>query len=202
MAKPLTETPDEPETITIEFNKGMPVGLNGEEKTPVQFLTELNKIAGKHGIGVSDIIESRLVGMKIRGVYEAPAATTIYKAHHILETLCLDHEMLNLKQALKKNYADIIYNAQWFTQSREALDAFFVTTQKNVTGTVKLKLYKGNIVPQGVKSAASLYMSDFATFEEDEVYTQADAEGFINLFSLPAKIYGMVHKKKGGEGET
>ena len=194
MTKPLENASNSSEIISIGFRKGIPISLNGIEEKPLELLSKLNKIAGKHGIGVTDIVESRLVGMKIRGVYEAPAATVIYKTHHILETICLDKDMLALKQSLRQKYAHIIYNGQWFTQSREALDAFFKTTQQNVTGLVIVKLYKGNIVFQSVESPFSLYKHEFATFEEDEVYTQADAKGFINLFSLSAKIYGLVNK--------
>ena len=194
MTKKLEQTPNKSETITLAFNQGVPVAINNEKKSSIKILSELNQLAGKHGIGVSDIIESRLVGMKIRGVYEAPAATVIYKAHHALETICLDRQMLALKQSLKPQYANIVYNGQWFTQSKEALDVFFAETQKNVTGSIKLKLYKGNVIVQGLKSPFSLYNHAFATFEEDDVYTQADAEGFINLFSLSARIYGFIHK--------
>ncbi len=192
---PLEQTPDYEDVLTIDIKQGIPIGIDGIMKEPQELLSELNQRAGQHGIGVVDIMESRLVGMKIRGVYEAPAAAVIYKAHHILETLCLDRQMLHMKQSLKQSYADIIYNGQWFTQSRDALDAFFNVTQKHVNGSVRLKLYKGNIIPQGMKSPNSLYNSEFATFEEDDVYTQADAEGFINLFALPAQIYGIVHKR-------
>jgi len=191
----LDKTPDAPEFVTIDFQNGVPTALNGVKRKGKTLLTELNAIGGKHGIGVQDIIESRLVGMKIRGIYEAPAATIVYKAHHMLETLCLERDMLNLKQSLKSQYANIIYEGRWFSQSKEALDAFFDVTQKNVTGSVKLKLYKGNILFAGITSPYSLYNLPLATFEEDEVYNQADAEGFINLFSLSAKVYGAVHKR-------
>jgi argininosuccinate synthase len=134
-------------------------------------------------------------------VYESPAATVIYKAHHILETLCLDKDMLSLKQSMQQKYAHIVYNGQWFSQSRMALDTFFETTQQNVTGSVKLKLYKGNIIFQGAESPFSLYKQEFATFEENDVYTQADAEGFINIFSLPARIYGFVNKCEKQDGQ-
>jgi argininosuccinate synthase len=196
MTKQLEKAPDKAEFLTIEFIKGVPVALNGKKLPSVSILSNLNTLAGKHGIGVSDIVESRLVGMKTRGVYEAPAATVIYKAHHALETICLDRHMLSLKQSLKGQYANIVYNGQWFTQVREALDAFFTETQKNVTGIVKLKLYKGNVIVQGMQSPYSLYHQAFATFEEDNVYTQADAEGFIKLFALSSQIYGTVHNKR------
>lgn len=194
MTTPLDQTPDNSDVAIIEFDKGVPIALNNENLSSIALLSKLNHLAGKHGIGVSDIIESRLVGMKIRGVYEAPAAAVLHKAHKTLENLCLDRDMLDLKQSLKQKYANIIYNGQWFTQSREALGAFFTETQKNVTGSVELRLYKGNIVIQWMKSPYSLYHPGFATFEDDNVYTQSDAEGFINLFSLSSQIYGMVHR--------
>ena len=169
--------------------------FNKIKKSPESILSELNELGGKHGIGVCDIIENRLVGMKIRGIYEAPAATLIYKAVHILETICLDKNMLHLKQSLKAEYANIVYEGRWFSQSRKALDAFFNVTSQHITGSVKLKLYKGNIIFAGVESINSLHNLELATFEEDgDAYNQSDAEGFINLFSLPAKVYGVIHK--------
>ena len=191
---PLEKTIASEEIISIEFDQGIPVGLNGVKKEPVFLLKELNELGGKHGIGVCDIIESRLVGMKIRGVYESPAAALIYKASHTLEMLCLDRNMLRLKQALKAEYANIVYEGRWFSQSRKALDAFFNVTQKHVTGSVKFKLYKGNIIFAGVTSPYSLHDQELATFERDNIYNQSDAEGFINLFSLSANVYGKVHK--------
>ena len=175
----LEDTPDTPETISIEFKDGIPIKLNNKNISAVELLNELNKKAGRHGIGISDIIESRFIGMKIRGVYETPAATVLYKAHHILETLCLDRATFDLKQYLSQVYANIIYEGRWFSHIREAIDAFVDVTQKYVTGTVKLKLFKGNIVQDGVTSPFSLYNAQFATFEHDKVYNQADAEGFI-----------------------
>lgn len=195
MTNILEETPDEAEHISISFEKGIPVAINGEKLSGFELLDKLNKIAGKHGIGVNDIVENRLVGMKIRGIYEAPAAAVLYKAHHILETLCLEKYMLQLKQSMKQTYANIVYEGRWFTQTKEALDAFIDVSQKNVTGEVKLKLYKGNMIHEGVTSPYSLHDFNLATFEEDEDYDQADAEGFINLFSLSAKVYGTVHNK-------
>ncbi len=194
MTQVIEKTPNESEIISIEFEQGIPVAINGVKKEPIELLNTLNKIAGIHGIGVADIIENRLVGMKIRGVYEAPAATVLYHAHHILETLCLDKNMLHLKQSLHQAYANIVYEGRWFSQSRQALDAFFNITQKNISGTVKLKLFKGNIIFAGVTSPYTLHNPELATFEKDAIYNQADAQGFINLFSLPAKVYGMVHK--------
>lgn len=193
MTTPLEETPNETEIISIEFECGVPIALNGKSMAAIQLLNELNKIAGNHGIGVADIVENRLIGMKIRGVYEGPAAAVLYKAHHMLEALCLERNMLHLKQSLKQAYANIVYEGRWFSQSREALDAFIEVTQKHATGTVNLKLYKGNIISHGMTSPYSLHNPELATFEEDEVFNQADAEGYINLFSLSAKVYGMVH---------
>ena len=195
MATPLEKVTANEELISIEFEKGIPIGFNKIKKSPESILSELNELGGKHGIGVCDIIENRLVGMKIRGIYEAPAATLIYKAVHILETICLDKNMLHLKQSLKAEYANIVYEGRWFSQSRKALDAFFNVTSQHITGSVKLKLYKGNIIFAGVESINSLHNLELATFEEDgDAYNQSDAEGFINLFSLPAKVYGVIHK--------
>lgn len=194
MTSLIENTPDQPESITLDFEQGVPVGLNGQMLKPIQLLSALNTIAGKHGIGVSDILENRLVGMKSRGVYEAPAATVILNAHHRLETLCLDRNMLHLKHSLQQAYANLVYEGRWFSQSRKALDAFIKVTQQYVTGSVKLKLFKGNVTPQGMSSPFSLYNPALATFEKDEVYNQKDAEGFINLFSLSAKIYGTMHQ--------
>lgn len=194
MTSTLEQTPNTAETISIDFKHGIPVKLNGESLTPIELLTKLNKKAGIHGIGVADIVENRLVGMKIRGVYEGPAAAVLYKAHHALETLCLDRAMLHLKQSLKQAYANIVYEGRWFSQSKEALDAFIDVSQKHVTGTVKLKLFKGNVIQDGMTSPYSLHSPALATFEEDTEYNQADAEGFINLFSLSAKVYGMIHR--------
>jgi len=199
MTTPLAQTPNEPETISIDFESGVPIALNKKKMNPVALLKELNQLAGKHGIGVADLVENRLIGMKIRGIYEAPAAAVIYKAHCMLESLCLDRNILHLKQSLQQAYANIAYEGRWFSQSREALDAFITVTQKHVTGSVKLKLFKGNIIPSGMTSPFSLYHPDFATFEADEVYNHADAEGFINLFSLSAKIYGLTHQENNNE---
>lgn len=197
MTETIEQASEKPEMITLDFNQGVPVALNGEVLQPVQLLKKLNTLAGKHGIGVSDLIENRLVGMKIRGVYEAPAATVIYKAHQMLESLCLDKETLHLKQSLQQTYAKIVYEGRWFSPVKDAIDAFINKTQEHITGQVQLKLYKGNMVPAGMTSPLSLHHKDYATFEEDEVYHQADAAGFIRLFSLPAKVYCLVH----GEGK-
>lgn len=193
MTKSIQNAPDLAEEVSLEFNKGVPVALNGECLDPVSLLKKLNIIAGLHGIGVQDLVENRLVGMKIRGVYEAPAATVIYKAHQMLESLCLDKDTLHLKQNLSQTYAKIVYEGRWFSPVKKSLDAFFDESQKYMSGQVKLSLYKGNIIPCGMSSSYSLHNLDYATFEQDDVYKQQDAEGFINLFSLPAKIYGLVH---------
>lgn len=194
MTKSIEETPDKPEIISIQFKKGIPVSVNHLEMSPVALLNYLNKIAGLHGIGVADLVENRLVGMKIRGVYEAPAAAVLYKARKMLESLCLDRATLHLKQSMQASYANLVYEGRWFTPSKEALDAFIDVTQRHVTGTVTFKLYKGNIISCGMQSPFSLHQPALATFEEDCVYNQQDAEGFINLFSLSAKVYGTVHK--------
>lgn len=195
MTQPLEFTPDEPEIITLDFQKGVPVALNGQTLEPVDLLRILNQKAGVRGIGVADLIENRLVGMKIRGIYEAPAATVLYKAHKMLESLCLDRATLHLKQSLQQTYANLVYEGRWFSQAKQALDALIEVTQQHITGQVKLKLFKGNMISCGMESPFSLHNPAFATFEEDEVYNQQDAEGFINLFALSAKVYGMVHRQ-------
>jgi argininosuccinate synthase len=200
MTASVEQTPNIAELISIDFKHGVPVAFNNKAMQPVALLNKLNEKAGMHGIGVADIVENRLVGMKIRGVYEAPAAAVLYKAHQMLESLCLDRATLHLKQSLQQTYANLVYEGRWFTQTREALDALIDVTQKHVTGTVKLKLFKGNIIPLGMTSPFSLHNPALATFAEDSVYNQQDAEGFINLFSLSAKVYGMVHN--GGSHES
>lgn len=193
MANKLEETPNEAEKITLTFDKGVPVAVDSKTLRPLELLNYLNLKAGKHGIGVSDLIENRLVGMKIRGIYEAPAAAVIYKAHKMLESLCLDKATLHLKQSLQAAYANLVYEGRWFSQTRQALDAFFAVTQQHVSGEVRLKLFKGNVLASGMTSPYSLHQASLATFEEDSVYNQQDAQGFINLFSLPAKVYSKVH---------
>jgi argininosuccinate synthase len=199
MTNPIEHTPDNAETISINFKQGIPIALNNIKLDPVSLLNTLNAKAGEHGIGVADIIENRLIGMKIRGIYEAPAAAVLYKAHQMLESLCLDRATLHLKQSIQSTYANLVYEGRWFTQTKEALDALINVTQKHITGTVKLKLFKGNIISCGMHSLFSLHQPALATFEEDNIYNQHDAEGFINLFSLSAKVYGMVHQ--GGSDE-
>ncbi|MGL5742359.1 MAG: argininosuccinate synthase [Legionella sp.] len=194
MTNSLEQTPDDPELVSIDFEQGVPVALNAKKMSPVELLKALNQIAGLHGIGVADLVENRLVGMKIRGIYEAPAAAVLYKAHQMLESLCLDRSTLHLKQSLQQTYANLVYEGRWFSHTKKALDALIDVIQEHVTGTVNLQLFKGNMIPFGMHSPFSLHDPALATFEEDNVYNQQDAEGFINLFSLSAKVYGMVHK--------
>lgn len=194
MTAPISQTPDEEEIIILDFKEGIPVALNEQELSPVELLNVLNKKAGAHGIGVADIVENRLVGMKIRGIYEAPAAAVLYKAHKLLESLCLTRSTLHLKQSLQQTYANLVYEGRWFSQTKQALDALIDVTQEHITGRIKLKLFKGNIIPDGMQSPYSLHNTELATFEEDSVYNQKDAEGFINLFSLSAKVYSQVHQ--------
>lgn len=189
------QAPDKPTYIKIGFEKGIPTTLDGKKLNGVEMVSALNKIGGKNGIGIVDIVENRLVGMKSRGVYETPGGTILYHAHEVLETITLDKETLRVKQHLAIKFADIVYNGQWFTPLREAMSAFFTETQKTVTGEVKLKLYKGNIINAGVISQYSLHDEEVVTFGEDNVYNQADAVGFINLFGLPVKVRANMEKK-------
>ena len=189
------QAPDKPSYITIGFEKGIPTTIKGKELNGVEMVEALNKIGGKNGIGIVDIVENRLVGMKSRGIYETPGGTILYHAHEVLESITLDKETLRVKQHLAIKFADIVYNGQWFTPLREAMSAFFTETQKTVTGEVKLKLYKGNIINAGVKSPYSLHDEEVVTFGEDNVYNQADALGFINLFGLPVKVRANMEKK-------
>ena len=189
------QAPDKPAYIKIGFEKGIPTTLDGKKLNGVEMVTTLNKIGGKNGIGIVDIVENRLVGMKSRGIYETPGGTILYHAHEVLETITLDKETLRVKQHLAIKFADIVYNGQWFTPLREAMSAFFTETQKTVTGEVKLKLYKGNIINAGVKSPYSLHDEEVVTFGEDNVYNQMDALGFINLFGLPVKVRANMEKK-------
>lgn len=182
------QAPDTPTYITLTFEKGIPVALNGEKMDGVTLVKTLNKLGGDNGIGLLDIVENRLVGMKSRGVYETPGGTILYHAHEVLETICLDKTTQHYKQKLALEFADLVYNGQWYTPLREAMSAFVDKTQETVTGEVKLKLYKGNLINAGVTSPYSLYSEEVATFDEDHVYNQADAEGFINLFGLPIAV--------------
>ena len=189
------QAPDKPTYVEIEFEKGKPVALDGKKMSAKEIILALNKVGGANGIGLLDIVENRLVGMKCRGVYETPGGEILYKAHSYLETLCLDKYTSHKKQELSVCFAELVYNGQWFTPLREALTAFVDKTQENVTGKVRLKLYKGNIIKAGAWSDYSLYSEEIATFGEDHVYNQADAPGFINLFGLPIKVQAEVLQK-------
>jgi argininosuccinate synthase len=188
------KAPNTPEIVALKFEKGIPVAVNGKKLGPVELVQALNRIAGRHGIGRVDIVENRLVGMKSRGVYEAPAATLLYFAHRELESLALDRDTLHAKELIGPRYAELVYNGQWHTPLRRALDAFVNETQKVVTGEVRLKLYKGNIIVQGRKSPHSLYWQKLASFEAEDIYNQSDAEGFINLFGLPLKVAALLRR--------
>ncbi len=189
---PPEKAPDKAEYVEIEFEKGIPVALNGKKMSPLKIIEEANIIGARNGVGIDDIVENRLVGIKSRGVYETPGGTILYAAHRELEYLCLDRQTFHYKELIANKYAELVYDGNWFTPLREALDAFVDETQKTVSGTVKLKLYKGNVSPAGAKSPYSLYSEEFATFGEDEVYNHKDAEGFINLFGLPLKVRAMI----------
>jgi argininosuccinate synthase len=193
------KAPDAPEYVEVGFEKGIPVSLDGKPLSGVEIFTRLNAIGGRHGIGRADIVENRLVGMKSRGVYETPAGTLLHRAHQALESICLDKYTMGYKDAVAVKYAELVYNGMWFCQLREALDAFVATTQRNVTGTVRLKLYKGNIIMAGRKSPLSLYREDYASFGEEDVYNQKDAQGFIQLFGLPLKVEALLAIDGGGE---
>lgn len=192
------EAPDTPVVVEIGFERGIPVSVNGETLGPVELFTLLNKLAGEHGIGRADIVENRLVGMKSHGVYETPAGTLLRKAHQALESITLDKYTLHYKDFIAVKYAELVYNGQWFTRLREAFDAFVQVTQEQVTGTVRMKLYKGNMIIAGRKSETSLYREDYASFGEEDVYNQKDAEGFITLFGLPMKVEAMLAIDGGG----
>jgi argininosuccinate synthase len=189
------KAPDTPEYVEIEFVEGEPVSVNGEKMSPLKIVETLNEIGGRNGVGIVDLVENRLVGMKSRGVYETPGGTILYYAHSELEFLCLDRATLHQKEQLAIRFAELVYDGCWFAPLREALSAFVDETQKTVTGTVRMKLYKGNCMSAGAKSDFSLYSEDYATFAEDEVYNQKDAEGFINLFGLPIKMRALMIEK-------
>ena len=191
------DAPDEPEYIEISLSQGNPHSLNGEAMNPVELFVKLNRIGGKHGIGRIDMVENRLVGMKSRGVYETPAGTIIHRAHQLLESICLDKHTMHYKDLVATKYAELVYNGMWYSKLREALDAFVEVTQRTVTGTVRLKLYKGNIMAAGRKSPYSLYREDYASFGEEDVYNQQDAHGFIQLFGLPIKVEAMLQMEGG-----
>lgn len=189
------KAPDAPQYVTIDFERGVPVAIDGSKMSPVELVTQLNALGGRHGIGRVDLVENRLVGMKSRGVYETPGGTILYAAHQGLEQICLDRDTLHYKEGQAHRYAELVYFGQWFTPLREALDAFVSKTQRRVTGTVRVKLYKGSCAVVGRKSPYSLYRDDFATFGHDVVYDQRDAAGFINLFGLPLKVKALVDRR-------
>ncbi len=186
------QAPDQPTYFTLSFEEGVPVAIDGQKLNPVELIEKLNHLGGQNGIGLLDLVENRLVGMKSRGVYETPGGTILYKAHEILESITLDRETQHYKQLVAQRYAQLVYFGQWFTPLREALDAFVDQTQKTVTGEVKLKLYKGNIISAGVSSPYSQYNPELATFNEDDIYDQNDSKGFINLFGLPIEVHARM----------
>lgn len=190
------KAPDEATYVTLHFEKGVPTSIDGKDMDGVSIVKKLNELGGANGIGIADMVENRLVGMKSRGVYETPGGTILYHAHNKLEEICLDRDTYHYKQGVALRFAELVYYGQWFTPLREALSAFVDSTQETVTGDVKLKLYKGNIIDAGVTSPYSLYDEEIATFDEDEVYNQADSAGFINLFGLPIKVQAMKKAKK------
>jgi argininosuccinate synthase len=189
---PPEKAPDKAQYLEVQFEKGIPVAVDAKDLDPVAVVETLNRIGAAHGIGRTDLVENRLVGMKSRGAYETPGGTLLLAAHRELESLTLDRATLHYKDLLGGKYAELVYNGQWFTPLRYALDAFVDSTQVRVTGTVRLKLYKGNIIVAGRKSRYSLYREDLATFAAEDVYNQREAEGFINLFGLPAKVEGLL----------
>jgi argininosuccinate synthase len=191
------KAPDQPVYIELEFEKGIPVRLDGQSLPPVDLIRQLNQIAGAQGVGIVDMVENRLVGMKSRGVYETPGGTVLYAAHRELELLCLDRDTLHYKDLVAQRYAELVYFGQWFHPLREALDAFVDQTQQTVSGKVRLRLYKGNVQPAGATSPFSLYDAGLSTFGEDDVYNQADAGGFINCFGLPMKVVAQMKMRNG-----
>lgn len=190
------DAPDTPEYVSIDFQAGIPVALDGVAMDGVALLTALNTLGARHGVGIDDMVENRLVGMKSRGVYENPGGRILYTAHDELEHLCLDRETLHYKEQVASRYAELVYYGQWFSKLKKALDALVDVTQETVTGTVRMKLYKGSATAVGMKSPYSLYSEAFATFGKDEVYNQKDAEGFIRLFGLPLKVQAMMEKSR------
>ena len=195
MTKPLSQASDTPEDVIIYFEKGIPKKVNGEELSPANIMRKLNALGKNHAVGRVDIVENRFVGMKSRGVYETPGGTILYHAHDVLETICLDKETQHYKQQVALKFADLVYNGQWFTPLREALSAFVDKTSETVTGDVKLKLYKGNIINAGITSPCSLYSENLVTFEESD-YNQNDATGFINLWGLPDTVLALRKHSK------
>ncbi|MHC4083896.1 MAG: argininosuccinate synthase [Planctomycetota bacterium] len=197
ISQPLSKTPDKSDYIEVGFKEGVPVKLNGKKINGVKLIEQLNRLGGKHAIGQIDLVENRLVGIKSRGVYETPGGTILMTAHNALESLTLDRETMHYKQQISLKYADLVYYGQWFTQLREALDAFIDVTQRNVTGEVKMKLFKGRCSPAGIKSPKSLYRTDLASFKMGAEYDPMDANGFIRLFGLPMKVAAAIKKKEG-----
>ena len=195
ISKPISETPDTPEYVTIDWVEGEPVAVNGKKLAPVALIETLNEIGARHGVGVDDMVENRLVGMKSRGVYENPAGSILMSAHKNLEELTLDRDTQHFKEHIALKFAELVYDGKWYTPLREALSAFVDSVEKTVTGTTKVKLFKGKITPAGMTSPYSLYDEDIATFGEDEVYDQKDSAGFINLFGLPLKVRAKMLEK-------
>ncbi|MDE6059253.1 MAG: argininosuccinate synthase [Clostridia bacterium] len=191
------QAPDKPTYVTIHFEKGIPTAVDGKKLGAVEIVEKLNEIGGKNGVGLADLVENRLVGMKSRGVYETPGGTILYEAHRLLETICLDKATMHYKQLIAIKFGEMVYDGQWFTPLREALSAFVSKTQETVTGDVKLRVYKGNLTSAGITSPNSLYSEDIATFDDDGgAYSQKDSEGFINLFGLPIKVKALLDEKK------
>ncbi|MDD4796378.1 MAG: argininosuccinate synthase [Eubacteriales bacterium] len=195
ISKAPEQAPDIPEYVEIDFEQGIPMAVNGVKMDGVALIEALNEIGARNGVGIADMVENRLVGMKSRGVYETPGGTILYAAHSDLESICLDRETAHYKQLVAVKFAELVYYGLWYTPLREALSAFVDQTQKTVTGTARMKLYKGNCVSAGVKSPYSLYSEEFATFGEDAVYNQKDAEGFINLYGLPLTVGALMKQK-------
>ena len=196
ISRPISKTPDKPDYVSVGFFEGVPVKLNGKLTSGVKLIEALNELGGKHGIGQVDLVENRLVGIKSRGVYETPGGTILVTAHNAVETLTLDRETSHYKQQVALKYAELVYYGQWFSQLREALDAFVETTQRNVTGEVKMKLFKGRCTLAGITSPNSLYQTDLASFKMGAEYDPMDATGFIRLFGLPARVAAIINKKK------
>ena len=190
------KAPNRSTYVTIHFEKGIPTAIDGKKMSSVKLIEKLNKIGGKNGVGLVDMVENRLVGMKSRGVYETPGGSILYTAHELLESICLDKQTMHFKQHLAIKYGELVYDGLWFTPLREALDAFVDKTQECVTGDVKLRIYKGNVMNAGITSPNSLYSEDIATFGEDDCYNQMDSQGFINLFGLPIKVKALLDEKK------
>ena len=195
LSNPPEDAPDKPEYVRLDFERGIPVSFNGKAMPPVELISALNKAGGRNGIGIADMVENRVVGMKSRGIYETPGGTVLYEAHRELERLCLDRQTMSFKNIVGQKLAELIYTGEWFTPLREALSAFVDKTQETVTGTVRLKLYKGNIIPAGSKSPYSLYSENLASFTTGDLYDHKDAEGFIKLLGLPVTVRALMNKE-------